>query len=234
VVRRSPESMDLLPDGDAPRKHDSEGAPGRGKGALRSENEFTLKQAMRSSAYWMIVFATMVRVAGFATMMVHFIPIMVWKGVDEQIAAYLLATFAFLGLPAHLLLGWLADYVNKPRLMAVAMLVATVGLLSLIFGQGEWTLWVFAVLFTTAEAIFPVSWATVGDFFGRKNFGTIRGTMGFFYMWGAVAAPVVAGAIYDRTQSYGPMLPWLAALFLIGALLYGLLVRPAAPSSVAV
>jgi len=231
-VRRSPESMDLLPDGDPPRKQDgAAGGPG-GRG-FASETEFTLKQAMRTSAYWMMIFATMVRVAGFGTMMVHFIPIMVWKGVDERQAAYLLAAFAFLSLPAHLLLGWLADSVSKPRLMAVAMLVGTVGLLSLILGRSEWTLWLFAVLFTTAEAIFPVTWATVGDFFGRKNFGTIRGTMSFFYMWGAVAGPVVAGAVYDRTHSYGPMLPWLAVLFLIGAVLYGLLVRPATPRAAA-
>ncbi len=228
LVRRSPESMDLLPDGDPPRKRD-DGTGIPGKKGFAGETDFTTKQAMKTSAYWMMIFATMVRVAGFGTMMVHFIPIMVWKGVDEQTAAYLLGTFAFLSLPAHLLLGSLADYVNKPRLMAVAMLVSTVGLLSLILGQSKWTLWLFAVFFTTAEAIFPVSWATVGDFFGRKHFGKIRGTMGFFYMWGAVAAPVVAGAVYDRTESYGPMLPWLAVLFLVGAALYGLLVRPAAP-----
>ncbi len=229
LVRRSPESMDLLPDGDPPRKQDGDSHGSRGKGGLSGEAEFTVKQAMRTSAYWMLVFATMVRVAGFTTMMVHFIPIMVWKGADERQAAYLLAAFAFLSLPAHLLLGWLADYVNKPRLMAVAMLVGLVGLLSLILGRNEWNLWLFAALFTTAEAIFPVTWATVGDFFGRKSFGTIRGTMGFFYMWGAVAGPVVAGAVYDRTQSYGPMLPPLAVLFLVGAVLNWLLLRPAAP-----
>jgi sugar phosphate permease len=228
LVRRSPESMGLLPDGDQ-RTLDGDAAGSRDKRGFTGETNFTVKQAMRTSAYWMIVLATMVRVAGFGTMMVHFIPIMVWKGLDERQAAYLLATFAFLSLPAHFLLGWLADHFNKPRLMALSMLVGTVGLLSLIFGRGERALWLFAVLFTMAEAIFPVTWATVGDFFGRKRFGTIRGTMSFFYMWGAVAGPVVAGAVYDQTQSYGPMLPWLAVLFLVGAALYGLMVRPATP-----
>ena len=228
LVRRSPESMGLLPDGEQ-RARDGDAAGSRGKRGFTDETNFTVQQAMRTSAYWMIVLATMVRVAGFGTMMVHFIPIMVWKGLDERQAAYLLATFALMSLPAHLLLGWLADHFNKPRLMALAMLVGTVGLLALIFGRGEWALWLFAVLFTMAEAIFPVTWATVGDFFGRKNFGTIRGTMSFFYMWGAVAGPVAAGAVYDQTQSYGPMLPWLAALFLVGAVLYGLMVRPTTP-----
>ena len=26
--------------------------------------------------------------------------------------------------------------------------------------------------------------------------------LSFFYMWGSVAGPVLAGAIYDRSQSY--------------------------------
>jgi len=227
-VRTSPEVMGLLPDGDPPYKPTDASTSGTSpRQQISQETNFTVKQSMRTSAYWMIVLATMARVAGLSTIIVHFIPIMVWKGVDQQQAAYLLATFAFLSLPSHLLLGWLADYVNKARLMGLSMLAGTAALLVLIYGQDEWTLWLFAVLFTSVEAIFPVSWATVGDFFGRKNFGTIRGTMSFFYMWGGVAGPVVAGVIFDRTQSYGPMLPGLVILFLVASVLYASLVRPA-------
>ena len=32
--------------------------------------------------------------------------------------------------------------------------------------------------------------------------------MSFFYMWGSFAGPVLAGAIYDRTQSYMTVL-WI-------------------------
>ena len=48
----------------------------------------------------------------------------------------------------------------------------------------------------------PVFWASVGDFFGRKSFGAIRGNMNLFYTWGSILGPFIAGAIYDRTQSY--------------------------------
>lgn len=228
LMRRSPEVMGLLPDGDLPMRSTDGGASNTGhRHQTPQETNFTVKQAMGTSAYWMITLATMARVAGLSTIIVHFIPIMVWKGVDQQQAAYLLATFAFLSLPSHLLLGWLADFVNKPRLMGLSMVAGTSALLLLYYGQSEWTLWLFTVLFTLVEAIFPVGWATVGDFFGRKNFGTIRGTMSFFYMWGGVAGPVLAGAIYDHSQSYGPMLPGLAVLSLVAAGLYAALVRPA-------
>ncbi|MBI4489053.1 MAG: MFS transporter [Deltaproteobacteria bacterium] len=226
-VRRSPESMGLLPDGDLPhmpRQANPSGTVQRQR--LGQELNFTTRQAMRTSAYWMIVLATLVRAAAFNTITVHFIPLLVWKGVPEPRAALMLATFALLSFPAHLLLGWMADFMHKPRLMALCMLIATGSLPVLIYGQGEWSLWLFIVLFTLVEAIFPVGWALVGDFFGRKYFGMIRGTMSFFYMWGAVAGPVVAGATYDRTQSYGPVLPGMVVLFLMAALFYALLVKP--------
>ena len=76
----------------------------------------------------------------------------------------------------------------------------------LIWGSGAWPLWVFTILFTAIDASFPVVWATIGDFFGRKYFATIRGTMSFFYTWGSVLGPVIAGAVYDRNQSYATTL----------------------------
>jgi MFS family permease len=133
-----------------------------------------------------------------------------------------------MALPSHLVMGWLADRLHKPRLMGLSMLVATGGLVLMINGDDEWRLWVFTALFTLVESIFPVTWATVGDYFGRKSFGTIRGAMSFFYMWGAVLPPVIAGAIYDHTRSYQPMLWGLVVVFLLSALLYELLVRPSA------
>jgi len=220
-VRRSPESMGLLPDGASPPH------PGTGvKQPIIAEAEITAAQAMRSPIFWTLTLATLLRVTGSTTMMVHFIPVMVWKGLTEQGAAFFLGAFAFLTLPAHLVFGWLADRVNKPRLMACGMMTSVIALLALTYGQGEWPLWLFTILFTVVEAIFPVSWATVGDLFGRRYFATIRGSMTFFYLWGGVLGPVIAGALYDRYQSYGPMLLGLAALSLIAVFLYSLLVKP--------
>lgn len=231
-VRRSPESMGLLPDGEPPDRSAAGFRASENRPTRRGKEEaaFTVKEAMRTPPYWLLVLATLIRVAGYSIVMVHFIPIMVWKGLSQERAALLLATFAFLTLPLHLLLGWMADFVNKPRLMALSTLMAGLAMLLPIHGQGEWPLWLFVLLFTPVESVFPVSWATVGDFFGRKSFGTIRGTMAFFYMWGGVLGPVAAGAIYDRNQSYAPLLPWMMVLFLTAALLYSLLTKPAPPA----
>ena len=89
-----------------------------------------------------------------------------------------------------------------------------------------WALWFFAALYTVLDASIPVFWASVGDFFGRKSFGTIRGNMNLFYTWGAILGPFVAGAIYDRTQSYALVFLGMPIALLIAAALSALLIKP--------
>jgi MFS family permease len=81
------------------------------------------------------------------------------------------------------------------------------------------------------EAIFPVGWATVGDFFGRKSFATIRGTMSFFYLWGPALGPVITGAVYDRDQSYAAMMSVFVMVALIAGCLYLCLAKPSLDAS---
>jgi sugar phosphate permease len=231
LVQRSPESIGLLPDGAVPPDAvDASKTRNPYVGSARTqEADFTLRQAMRTWAFWMFILATTTRVAVYNAITVHFVPIMVWKGASEQRAAAMLAVTALMSLPSHLLVGWIADYVSKPRLMGVCMAIGASSLLFLAYGESEWSLWVFTVLFTFMEAIFPVGWATVGDFFGRKSFATVRGTMSFFYLWGPALGPVITGAIYDRYQSYDPMMSAFITLALIAGCLYALLVKPFPP-----
>jgi MFS family permease len=106
------------------------------------------------------------------------------------------------------------------------MLAAAGSMLLLIWQDALWALWSFTILFTAIDASFPIVWATIGDFFGRKYFATIRGTMAFFYTWGGVIGPVVAGAIYDRTESYTTALWGICGLLLLGMMLTAMLIKP--------
>ena len=224
-VRASPESMGLLPDGaapDIPLNSISEDRPR----TTAVTDDPTLRQAMKTWIFWLFVVGMTVRVGAYSTISVHFVPIMVWKGVSQEGAALLLASFAFLNWAAHYVIGWYADTSNRPKLLTLCMLAAAVSMLLLILGKGRWPLWAFTVGFTAIDASFPIVWATIGDFFGRKYFATIRGTMSFFYTWGSVLGPVIAGAAYDRSQSYVATLYGLVAILLLGAVLTALTIKP--------
>jgi sugar phosphate permease len=226
-VRRSPESMGLLPEGALPP--DSAGTAAFAKekaGSKRNNQDFTAGQAMKTFVFWLLVISMTARVAAYSTVSVHFVPLMVWKGLTQEEGAFFLGAFAFINLGAHFILGWIADKVNKPGLMTVCHLVPALAVLPLVWGAAHWQLWLFTIVFTVLDASFPVVWATVGDFYGRRYFATIRGMMSFFYMWGSFAGPVFAGAVYDRTQSYAMVLWALFAVLSVATLLNLFLIRP--------
>ena len=199
--------------------------------AHQEEARFTVAEALRTSAFWLLTIGTGLRIVTLSAITVHYVPIMVWKGLSQQRAAFLLAAQALLALPTHILFGWIAERVNKPRLMAVAMLIAVVAILFLLYGEEEWQLWFFIPLFTVVESTFPVHWATVGEFFGRAHFAKIRGAMVFVQAWGSVTGPVVAGAIYDRTQSYSHLLWGLVGVLLVVSCLYTMVIGPSPQST---
>jgi MFS family permease len=222
-LKRSPESMGLLPDGDV-----AESSPGTGsaESATNKDAELTSRQAMKTWAFWLLVISMLARVTCYSTATVHFVPLMVWRGLSAGAAASLLGAFALINLVAHFVLGWIADRVNKPKLLAACHVLPALSLPPLLSDSGYWSLWFFTITFTLLDASFPIIWATVGDFFGRRNFATIRGMMSFFYMWGSFAGPIMAGAIYDRTQSYTLALWIMLALLAFATVLALFLIRP--------
>ncbi len=223
-LRRSPESMGLLPDGEI-KEFSMAGAEAMGAAAIENA-ELTSGEAMKTPAFWLLVVSMMARVTCYSTATVHFVPLMVWKGLSEGAAASLLAAFAFINLVAHFVLGWIADRVNKPKLLTACHVLPALSVAPMLSDLGYWPLWLFTIAFSLLDASFPIIWATVGDFFGRRNFATIRGAMSFFYMWGSFAGPIMAGAIYDRTLSYTIALWILLGLLTFAALLTVLLIRP--------
>lgn len=224
-LKRSPESMGLLPDGDVALA-DTGAISSADTTNKNAHADLTSRQAMKTWVFWVLVVSMTARVTCYSAATVHFVPLMVWKGLSEGSAASLLGAFAFANLVAHFVLGWIADRVNKPKLLAACQLLPALSVPPLLWDLGYWQLWFFTIVFTLLDASFPIVWATVGDFFGRRHFATVRGSMSFFYMWGSFAGPVLAGAIYDRTESYRTVLWIWFSLPSFATLLILFLIRP--------
>ena len=224
MVRKSPESMGMAPDGE-PLESAETPAAGPDKAAF-SNRHVTATQALRSPIFWTLIVSMTARSAAFTTVTTHFIPMMVWKGLNETEASVLLAGFALVNLPIHFLLGWIGDFVNKPKLTAICMFLGVIAVLPMQWTNSLWALWFFTCLYSVLDASIPVYWASVGDFFGRKSFGTIRGNMNLFYTWGSLLGPFIAGAVYDRTQSYQMVFAGITVALLISTAMTALLIKP--------
>ena len=71
-----------------------------------------------------------------------------------------------------------------------------------------------------------MNWSLVGDFFGRENFATIRGSMAPIYNISLFTMPIAAGWVKDTTDSYEIVLIAGAIMLLLSGLVFGILKKP--------
>src|SRR5207244_1922749 len=125
---------------------------------------------------------------------VHLVPLLVWKGLDQPTAAFFVGLAALFTVVTRPLMGWLGDTRSKQRIGAVGVLLGALGLLVLMYSDGSlWHMVLFAVLFACGEGINSVTWALVGDFFGRRSFATIRGWIAMLQSIASVPGAVFTG-----------------------------------------
>ncbi|MFH1031319.1 MAG: MFS transporter [Chloroflexota bacterium] len=225
VFRRSPESMGLLPDGDTVKTN----APTNLNSAPR-EVDFSVREAMRTPAFWLLTMAICLRLATFMGMTVHFVPLMVWKGTSEATGAVLLGAISLITLPLRLFLGWVSDRISRTSIIAAACAIGAGALLLLFYAKPGWQLWLFVMFFAFPESVGPLAWSLIADFFGRRRFATLRGIMSAFTGIAGAVIPVLAGFLYDTTQSYKVTIWIMMAILILSTSLFLVLRPPIRPS----
>jgi sugar phosphate permease len=221
-IRHSPESMGLLPD-DERRTSPSTGTV-TSEHWLMHTQEFTAKEALRTPTFWLLAAFHGLRNVPYSGVSVHLVPLLVWKGLDQPTAAFFVGLTAFSTVIVRPLMGWLGDFRSKQKIGAVGVLLGALGLVVLTYSDGAlWHMVVFAVLFACGEGINSVTWALVGDCFGRKNFATIRGSISMLQSIAAMPGAVFTGWIYDQTQSYTyALIPFIISYAMAGLVLWRL------------
>ena len=223
-MRRSPESMGLLPDGERRALHDP-AADGRERVHPPGDtHEFTAREALRTPTFWLLATFHGLRNVPYSGVTVHLVPLLVWKGLDQPMAAFFVGLTAFSTVIVRPLTGWLGDRQSKQKIGTVGVLLGALGLVVLTYSDGAlWPLVVFAILFSFGDGINSVTWALVGDLFGRTHFATIRGSIGTLQSVFSMPAAVFTGWIYDRTQSYTyALIPFVISYCVAGLILWKL------------
>ena len=239
VIRSRPEDMGLRPDGDPPAGSAPAARPARGGGhhqpAARSggeEQNFTVRQALRTQAFWFILIGVITRVSATNSIIIHLFPLLVWKGVSEDIATLSASVMFFMAIPLRFLLGVAGGRLSPRKLLFYGMNIGAIGLVGL-WLLPQWpALVVFILGLAIVEGITSVNWIMVGDYFGRNRFASLMGAMSIFHNIGMFIAPIYAGWIRDTTDSYEIVLMTFAPTFVISAFMFALARRPALPQSV--
>ncbi len=223
LLHNSPEAIGLRRDGDAEPPVDAS----RPKVAPVS-NDFTVKQALHTMPFWRMAIAVGVRLFGKSALQIHFVPLLVWKGLGEQDAGVLVAVLAIGQIPARLVGAWLGDRWSMTRVPSLAALGGVGAVAVLLFGPQDsaWVGVLFALLFACGEGGNLVAWGLIGDYYGRRNYATLRGMVNLISSPLSLPAATWMGWVFDSTGSYSGALIPVAVGYTLSFLLYTGLKRP--------
>ena len=224
LIRRSPESVgiDLAEAGEAADQSASTSS------TQSSSHDFTVREALRTPTYWFLLLASAFRISVTSAILVHAIPIMVWKGTTEQTGADTMALLFFVSIPTRLLIGFSGLRLPGQGVLGVGMAVGAVALLALILVPGTWIIFPFAAGLAILEGAAVLNWVLVGNLFGRRSFATLTGIISVFYSAGMMLSPLFLGWMVDRTGGYRESLLVLTGLYAASAVLFAVARRPRA------
>ena len=186
----------------------------------------TLKQALRTPAFWIIAFGLSLVALLMTGLFFHQVAIFQHRGLDPHVATRVFAITAICSVVAAPVLGRIMDRTPSRLMYAVALVVMAGALAVLHFVDDVVTAVAYAVVFGLANASMHVNvgylWA---DYFGRRHLGSIQGTGQTTLIVGASLGPLPFSLSLDLTGDYSAALAGSAVLAVLVALAAALFLR---------
>ena len=179
----------------------------------RPEPRFSRAEAVRTPAFWLLMLYTVLVYPVQAGVSLHQAPHLVERGLDPTTAALIVSGFSLMSGVGTFACGLL------PRRLPLRFVLALVGLL-LALGtflmlrvatpaEGYLAAGVFGLGIGGVLTLLPLAWA---DYFGRENYGAIRGLALSAQVLAQAAGPLASGILRDFTGDYQLALGCFVAL----------------------
>ena len=237
VARREPGATGARPDEATPREagqgSDSADDSGSPRASQPEITGLTLKQALRTSAFWIVAVGLSLIALLMTGLFFHQVAIFQHRGLDPHLATRVFAITAICSVVAAPVLGRAMDRTPSRFMYASALVIMAGALMVLHVVDDATTAIAYAVVFGLANAAMHVNvgylWA---DFFGRRHLGSIQGTGQTTLIVGASLGPLPFSLSLDFTGDYSAALAGSAALCVLLALVAALFLRyPRQPAS---
>ena len=207
LVRRRPEDIGLLPDGDSTARV---GPAGRAGMNVVDPDwvavDWTLHRAMRTSRFWWIAVGYFCALFVWYAVQVHQTKYLVEIGFSPALAAWALGGVSLAGIPGQIALGHLSDRIGREFVWVVGSLGFTATFLLLLLLRGSPTPPLLYLMITAqgvlGYGITSVIGAIPAEIFQGRHYGTIFGTLMLASIGGGAAGPWLTGALHDATGSY--------------------------------
>jgi MFS family permease len=199
--------------------------------AADGSEDFTVKQAMRTRAFWMVSLGHASALLIVSAVMVHLVLHLNENlGYSLTTAALFVALMTSMQMVGQVLGGVLGDRFNKRAIVIACMASHGIGLLALAYAVNTAMVIAFAVMHGLAWGTRgPLMQAIRADYFGSSHFGAIMGWSSMIVMVGTTSGPLVAGFLADRTGNYELGFTVLAVAAMLGSVFFLLATKPSPP-----
>ena len=216
LVRHRPQDYGELVDGGS--QLNSDGTPM----VFASGRDFTARQAMRTSSFWLISLGHAFALLTVSAIMVHLVSHLT-ESLDYSLAQAGLVVAALTGFQmlGQIGGGFIGDRFNKPLICVVCMICHTAGLFLIANATELWMVILFTAMHGLAWGVRgPLMVALRADYFGPSSFGTIMGFSSLIVMLGMSIGPIYAGYMADAQGDYVTGFSVLGIGALLGALCF--------------
>ena len=220
MIRRRPEDHGEHVDGLDPARHQSPAQTGQA--VVEPPIEFTVKQALRTRAFWLLAIGHGLALLVVSAVNVHAITHMKeGLGYSVSTASWVILVMTCFQVGGVLIGAALGDRFEKRKVAALCMLAHALGLVCLTFAISMPMLMGFAVLHGIAWGLRgPFMQAIRADYFGRNAIGMILGLSAAIIALGQIGGPMIAGVMADLTGNYQLGFTVLALLSALGSLTF--------------
>jgi MFS family permease len=220
-IRDSAEEIGLLPDGQ------DHGDTEANTAVYFEEKSWTLSEAIKTRAFWIIIYNNIVRSAIVTGLVFHQISIMAQVGLGIEIAAMVSSIVSIIRVPIVLLAGQIVDRFQLRYLLSFTMTLMLISLIILIGADSLQTVIIYGVLLGVMmgfeSLIGGVIWP---NYYGRKHLSTIRGVTMMVGVIGSALGPLPYGIAFDIFGGYTEALLFSLTFPFIGIIAGFLAIKP--------
>ena len=229
IMRKRPEDIGLLPDGDKAERMPGAGAAG---GASRpAEFDWRAGEVVFTAAFWCIVWAEFLAVSTTAAVGFQLAPFLSDAGLSQTAAAAAITAGVLLGGLSVPLWGHLSDKSGIKRLTLIALGATAAATLAFTLLDARQFGFYITIAWGIASGAIPVIGSMmVGNYFGRASFGALTGLTGPFRTAAMGLGPAMGALLFSATGGYGAMFGAALASYAAAALLNAAARPPTPPA----
>ena len=220
-IRKDPESIGLLPDGEEPKLSNQESFIKSETVTDVDKHIWSAGDAAKTFTLWAIVSAEFLIILTSGTIGFQLVPYLHESGLPISMAALAWTISTLLNAFSNPIWGFLSDIYSPRKLVLSAMPICLVVTSIFLLIDGGYPGFACVVIWGGATGGLNVlGGMIIANYFGRHSFGSISGIMGPFQIIGLGLGPIIGAIMYDATGGYMRLFEFAILAYLAATILF--------------